>query len=132
MKYQLLDTGNCQKLEQIGKYRLIRPTLNAFWKPALPQSEWNEAAGIFTRDASGGGSWDWRQKLPESWIAEWGGFKLNVKATSFGHIGFFAEQHSNWDWFRKVIPQIKGEVSTLNLFAYSGVGSMAMAQAGAK
>jgi 23S rRNA (cytosine1962-C5)-methyltransferase len=132
MKYQLLDTGNRQKLEQIGKYRLIRPALNAFWAPTLPQSEWNEAVGTFSRDASGGGTWDWRQKLPESWIAEWGGFKLNVKATNFGHLGFFAEQHDNWDWFRKVIPQIKGEVSTLNLFAYSGVGSMAMAEAGAK
>jgi 23S rRNA (cytosine1962-C5)-methyltransferase len=132
MKYQLLDTGNCQKLEQIGKYRLIRPALNAFWKPALEQSEWNKAHGTFTRDSSGGGSWDWKQKLPESWIAEWGGFNLNVKATNFGHLGFFAEQHDNWDWFRKVIPQIKGEVSTLNLFAYSGVGSMAMAEAGAK
>ena len=132
MKYQLLDSGNCRKLEQIGSYRLIRPALNAFWEPALPKPEWNKAVGIFTRDASGGGSWEWRQKMPESWIAKWGGFKLNIKATNFGHLGFFAEQYSNWDWFRKVIPQIKGEVSTLNLFAYSGVGSMAMAEAGAR
>lgn len=132
MKYQLIDTGNRQKLEQIGKYRLVRPALNAFWEPALPQSEWDKALGIFTRDSSGGGSWEWRQKLSEAWIAEWGGFKLNIKATNFGHLGFFAEQHENWDWFRKIIPQIKGEVSTLNLFAYSGVGSMAMAEAGAQ
>ena len=132
MKYQLLDTGNCRKLELIGKYRLIRPALNAFWSPTLPKSEWDKAVGTFTRDSSGGGSWDWRQKLPESWIAEWGGFKLNIKATNFGHLGFFAEQHNNWDWFREIIPQIKGEVKTLNLFAYSGVGSMAMAEAGAK
>jgi 23S rRNA (cytosine1962-C5)-methyltransferase len=132
MKYQLLDTGNCRKLEQVGEYRLIRPALNAFWEPFLPDSEWDKAAGVFTRDSSGGGSWKWRRKLPESWIVEWGGFKLNIKATGFGHIGFFAEQYRNWDWFREIIPRIKGEVSTLNLFAYSGVGSMAMAEAGAK
>ena len=132
MKYQLLDTGNRQKLEQIGKYRLIRPALNASWEPTLDKSEWDKALGIFTRDSSGGGSWNWREKLPESWIVEWGGFKLKVKATSFGHLGFFAEQHSNWDWFREKIPQIGGEVKTLNLFAYSGVASMAMAEAGAK
>lgn len=132
MKYQLLDSGNRRKLEQIGKYRLIRPALNAFWEPALPQTEWDEAAGIFTRDTSGGGTWEWRRKLPGTWIAEWGGFELNIKATSFGHLGFFAEQYRNWDWFRKLIPQIEGEVSALNLFAYSGVGSMAMAEAGAR
>ena len=118
MKYQLLDSGNRRKLEQIGKYRLIRPALNAFWEPALPQSAWDEAAGTFTRDASGGGTWEWRQKLPGSWIVEWGGFKLNIKATNFGHLGFFAEQSGNWDCFRKLIPQIEGEVSALNLFAY--------------
>ena len=56
MKYQLLDTGNRQKLEQIGKYRLIRPALNACWEPSLSQSEWDQAVGIFTRDSSGGGS----------------------------------------------------------------------------
>ncbi len=131
MKYQLLDSGNRRKLEQIGKYRLIRPALNAFWKPVLPQFEWDAAAGTFTRDASGAGGWEWRRKPTGSWIAEWGGFKLNIKATDFGHLGFFAEQYSNWDWFRKLIPQIEGEVSCLNLFAYSGAGSMAMAEAGA-
>ncbi|MFA6716943.1 MAG: class I SAM-dependent methyltransferase [Victivallaceae bacterium] len=132
MKYQLLDTGNCRKLEQVGEYLLIRPALNAFWKPTLPESEWNKAAGIFTRDASGGGSWEWRRKLPESWIVEWGGFRLNVKPTNFGHLGFFAEQYGNWNWFREIIPQFGVGVRALNLFAYSGVGSMAMAEAGAK
>jgi 23S rRNA (cytosine1962-C5)-methyltransferase len=132
MKYQLLDTGNCRKLEQIGEYRLVRPALNAFWKPTLPKSEWDKAAGIFTRDSRGGGSWEWRRKLPESWIVEWGAFKLIVKPTNFGHLGFFAEQYENWNWFREIIPQLGTEVSALNLFAYSGVGSLAMAEAGAK
>lgn len=132
MKYQLLDTGDCRKLEQVGEYRLIRPALNAFWKPTLPASEWEEAAGIFTRDSGGGGAWEWRRRLPASWLVEWGGFKLSVKPTNFGHLGFFAEQYENWNWFRKIIPEIGGEVNALNLFAYSGVGSLAMAEAGAR
>jgi 23S rRNA (cytosine1962-C5)-methyltransferase len=131
MEYRLLDSGNMQKLEQVGEYRLIRPALNAFWSPTLPQAEWNKAVGTFTRNSSGGGSWDWQKRLPESWLVEWGGFKLIAKPTNFGHLGFFAEQYNNWDWFRKVIPQIPGQVNTLNLFAYSGVGSMAMAEGGA-
>ncbi|QSH41703.1 class I SAM-dependent methyltransferase [Lentisphaerota bacterium ZTH] len=132
MEYRLLDTGNCRKLEQAGKYRLIRPALNAFWTPTLKQAEWDQADGVFERNSSGGGNWEWKNKVPDSWLIRWGGFDLTVKPTNFGHLGFFAEQYANWEWFRKVIPMITGEVKTLNLFAYSGVGSMAMAEAGAR
>ncbi|MCP3964992.1 MAG: hypothetical protein GY750_10680 [Lentisphaerae bacterium] len=132
MKYALLDTGNCRKLEQVGKYRLIRPALNAFWSPSLPQKEWDRADGVFERDSTGGGKWKWSCNVPESWLVQWGDFELNVKPTNFGHLGFFAEQYTNWEWFRKVIPIIPGKARMLNLFAYSGVGSMAMAEAGAQ
>ncbi len=128
MKYQLLDSGNLQKLEQVGKYRLIRPALNAFWKPELSQKEWEKADAVFTRDSSGGGRWNFRRPLPEFWIAEWGGFSLKMKPTNFGHLGFFAEQFRNWDYFRE---RLKSGQRALNLFAYSGIGSMAMAENGA-
>ena len=54
-EYRLLDSGNLQKLEQAGPYRLIRPALNAFWKPELPESEWHAADAVYTRDSSGSG-----------------------------------------------------------------------------
>jgi 23S rRNA (cytosine1962-C5)-methyltransferase len=133
MKYQLLDSGNRLKLEQVGEFRLIRPALNAAWKPALPQAEWDRAAGVFERNSSGGGEWTWRHGgVPESWLCEWGGFKLNIKATNFGHLGFFAEQHDNWDWLRQTCRSFDKPCRTLNLFAYSGIASMAMAEAGAE
>ena len=66
MKYALLDSGNLQKLEQVGEYRLIRPALNAFWRPALPRREWEAADAVFTRDSSGGGRWSFNRKMPES------------------------------------------------------------------
>ena len=128
MKYQLLDSGNLQKLEQVGEYRLIRPALNAFWRPELSAKEWDKADAVFTRDSSGGGRWNFRRSLPESWIAEWGGFSLKLKPTNFGHLGFFAEQFRNWDYFRE---RLKSGHKALNLFAYSGIGSMAMAENGA-
>ena len=133
MNYRLIDSGNCRKLEQVGEYRLVRPALNAFWEPSLGNDEWKKADGVFTRNSSGGGSWKWYRKMPESWLVKWGNFELKVKATNFGHLGFFAEQYRNWDFFREFIPQIgdKGKVTALNMFAYSGVGSMAMAEAGA-
>lgn len=132
MKYELLDSGHRQKLEQIGKYRLVRPAMNAFWAPKLSTTEWDQADGIFTRNSSGGGNWQWNKKLPPSWQVKWGGFELKIKPTDFGHIGFFAEQHHNWHWLQQTIASLPQPVNAINLFGYSGVASMAMAAAGAK
>jgi len=132
MKYELLDSGNRMKLEQVGPYRLVRPALNAAWTPTLPKQEWDSAVGVFERNSSGGGKWSWNNGgVPESWITEWGGFKLVTKATNFGHLGFFAEQHANWQWLRERCRELGPNINTLNLFAYSGIASMAMAEGGA-
>jgi 23S rRNA (cytosine1962-C5)-methyltransferase len=133
MLYSLLDSGNKKKLELVGPYRLVRPALNAFWKPLLSISEWDKADGTYERNSSGGGNWSWPHgKLPESWQIGWGGFNLIVKPTEFGHLGFFAEQYQNWSWMQKQITSLPSPAKALNLFAYSGVGSMAMASAGAE
>ena len=127
LPYRLLDSGNLKKLEQVGPYRLVRPALNAFWGPTLDEKEWLAADAVFTRDNSGGGKWEFKRKLPESWLVTYAGFTLKMKPTGFGHLGFFAEQYRNWDRFRT-----GNFKSGLNLFGYSGIGSMAMAAGGAK
>lgn len=133
MDYILLDTGNGKKLEQVGQYRLVRQALNAFWKPSLPDPEWADADGIFERNSSGGGKWTWKKgKEPLPWSIQWGGLKMLIKPTNFGHLGFFAEQHENWEWLKKRISKMPGNVSALNMFAYSGGSSLAMAMAGAE
>ena len=128
LPYRLLDSGNLKKLEQVGPYRLVRPALNAFWSPELPEQEWLAADAVFSRNSDGSGNWKYKSRIPQSWLAEWGGFNLIMKPTGFGHLGFFAEQYSNWDFFKTRIG--KGD-KALNLFGYSGVGSMAMAATGA-
>lgn len=132
-EYRLLDSGHFRKLEQAGPYRLIRQALNASWAPSLAACEWLAADAEFVRDSSGHGRWNIQHRpLPERWNLSWGGFDLEVKPTSFGHLGFFPEQYANWEFFEQVIPTLGRDVQTLNLFAYSGVGSMAMARAGAR
>ncbi len=131
LPYRLLDSGNLAKLEQVGPYRLVRPALNAFWAPALPAAEWQAADAVFTRDPTGSGRWEYRRKLPDSWSAEWGAFTLLIRPTGFGHLGFFAEQYRNWERFGEMIPRLGEAPKTLNLFGYSGLGTMAMARAGA-
>jgi len=130
-EYRLLDSGNGCKLEQVGPYRLVRQALNAIWLPKLPKAEWDQADSVFLRDSSGHGTWKGR-KLPPQWEAEYAGLTMRVKPTDFGHLGFFAEQYENWDFYHRFIPKIGADAKTLNLFAYSGLGSLAMAQAGAQ
>ncbi len=130
-KYKLLDTGNQEKLEQVGKYKIIRPAPVAFWNKSLSKDEWSNVDGIYIRSNKGGGHWEWNIRQPESWMTEWGGLNLIVKPTNFGHLGFFAEQIDNWQWLKNVISSQKEEMSVLNLFAYSGGSSLSMASAGA-
>ncbi len=129
-EYKLLDSGNGQKLEQVGDYLLVRPAANAFWNPELPESEWNRAAGSFVRKGSSG-NWRWRSNPPESWNASLNGINFKVKPTDFGHLGIFPEQSANWQWQQEQIRKT-GNVRVLNLFAYSGLGSLSMAKAGAQ
>ena len=128
--YILLDSGNLQKLEQVGKYRLIRPALNAYWPPSMPEEEWEKAIGIFKRDSSGGGRWQWKQQAPLSWEINYGDYSFIAKPTDFGHLGFFPEQIDNWKWLTETTSKTP-LIQTLNLFAYSGGSTLAMAKGGA-
>ncbi|HJO94148.1 MAG TPA: class I SAM-dependent methyltransferase [Victivallales bacterium] len=128
--YKILDSGNLQKLEQVGPYILIRPALNAFWPRTLSDALWDKADALYQRNSSGSGKWTWFNKLPSTWNIIYGGMKFIVKPTDFGHLGFFPEQKDNWDWLRSTISNNKS-IKTLNLFAYSGGSSLAMAEAGA-
>lgn len=135
LPYSLLDSGDGRKLEQVGRWRIVRPALNAFWRPSLPPAEWKKIDAEFVRESSGGGVWTWRKGLrpPQEgeWIVRWGGVVFLVKPTQFGHLGFFAEQIANWEWLRKASAALPKQSRTLNLFAYSGGASIAMAQGGA-
>ena len=128
-RYELLDSGNFAKLEQVGEYKLVRPALNAAWAPSLDAAEWRSADAVFTRDSSGSGKWSYNNKLPEMWVAEYGGLTMQIKPTGFGHLGFFAEQFRNWERFQKFAGAYP---EALNLFAYSGLGSLALAKGGAR
>lgn len=127
MTYQLLDSGNQYKLEQFGDYLLARPCAQAVWKPLLEEKKWEEADGVFTREPAN--QWKAHPPLPKSWIVEWGGIKFKVMPTDFGHIGMFPEHALLWKW---MAGHIKKGAQILNLFAYSGGATLALAKAGAK
>ena len=129
-KYFLVDSGDQQKLERFGSYLVTRPCSQALWKPTLPKSEWDRADAHFSRD--GGNSWNYKTKLPESWISEVEGVRFKISPTDFGHLGVFPEHSLLWKPMKEAIRARKEPPQVLNLFAYSGGASLAAASAGAK
>jgi 23S rRNA (cytosine1962-C5)-methyltransferase len=128
--YALLDSGHGRKLERYGPYRFIRPEPQALWAPASP--EWH-ADGKFVpgADEDGGGRWDYSgqhaAKLPQhGWSSAWEELTFNTRPTPFRHLGYFPDMAPVWTWMRAHAP-----ASALNLFGYTGVGSLALAATGA-
>lgn len=130
--YELLDSGDGEKLERWGNVVLSRPDPQAFWPKNLSDKEWRNADGIYTRSEGGGGEWKFKEGTPHKWEIKYGDLKFSIKPTPFKHTGLFPEQSVNWDWIKDKIEGTGRDVTVLNLFAYTGGATVAAANAGAK
>jgi 23S rRNA (cytosine1962-C5)-methyltransferase len=128
MTYELLDSGYFKKLEKIGGQIMCRPCPQACWAPILPKEEWKKAKDTYLRSNKGGGKWQ-SNSLPSDWMIEYKGQNMLIRPTNFGHLGIFAEAAGNWEWLRE---QAKPGIKALNMFAYTGGSSIAMAKGGAE
>lgn len=128
--YTVIDTSSGEKLEMWGKYSLIRPDPQVIWKTERKNPLWKRADASYSRSKSGGGSWN-ENKLPESWVINYGDLKFKIKPMGFKHTGLFPEQAANWDWFRELIEKAGRPIKVLNLFAYTGGATVAAAKGGA-
>lgn len=131
-EYDLIDSGNGQKLERFGPYLLARPCSQAVWKCQLRDAEWNQADAIFSRNQEN--KWTEIRSLPISWQIRVAEIFFKISPTEFGHLGIFPEQTCFWKWICSTIkshctPNFKPKV--LNLFAYSGGATLAAAAGGA-
>ena len=127
--YGLIDSGHGRKLERYGPYRFVRPEPQAMWAPAL--ESW-DAEGEFVpgSDEEGGGRWRFDRPVPrEGWELGWEEVRFRALATPFRHLAFFPDMAPQWAWMRERL----GEgTEALNLFGYTGVGTLAMAATGAR
>ena len=128
--YEVIDTGNGEKLERWGDIILRRPDPQAIW-PKQNEALWRKADAYYHRSSKGGGEWEFMKKLPEQWTINYKNLKFYVKPTGFKHTGLFPEQAVNWDWMSDLINKAGRPVKVLNLFAYTGGATMACAAAGA-
>ena len=129
--YKCLSSGDGEKLEKWGNIILRRPDPQIIWSKSN-NSLWNSWDAFYHRSNKGGGSWEFKEKLPDSWTINYKDLKFKVSPTNFKHTGIFPEQAVNWDYIMDKISKInKKEIRVLNLFAYTGCATMAAAKAGA-
>lgn len=142
-EYELIDSGGFEKIERFGDYTLIRPEPQAIWDPKLNRPDWDKwASAQFKRDNTKGshrdvqnlnGGWTFNKKMPHSWNIAYPKLKLKMRlaCTSFGHLGLFPEQLSNWHFIDEQVKRVGSSAKVLNLFGYTGAAGIVAAQAGA-
>ena len=158
--YELIDSGNFEKLERFGPYIMARPEPKALWDKSLSEGEWNKmihtrfktGAGFGKAGKEDSGTWERRKKMDDQWYIRYNGgqeglnFSLRLGLTSFKHVGVFPEQSPNWEFIyaqskrlvekfaAQGVDPVTGTVrkpKVLNLFAYTGAASLAARCAGA-
>jgi len=128
--YEVLDTGDGEKLERWGNVILRRPDPQVIWPKAQPEW-WKQAQAHYHRSDRGGGEWEFFKKLPERWEITADKLRFYVRPTGFKHTGLFPEQLANWEWMAGLIKSAGRPIKVLNLFGYTGGATLACAAAGA-
>ncbi|MBF0759944.1 MAG: class I SAM-dependent methyltransferase [Dysgonomonas mossii] len=142
--YELIDSGDYEKLERFGKYIIRRPEPQAVWRKSLPDKEWEDAAdatfkkekGKTSQDGNDKGVWVQKNGMPDQWFINYHYKEMKLRfrlgLTSFKHVGVFPEQSENWDFIYDTVRSLNvSEPKVLNLFAYTGGASIAAKSAGA-
>ena len=141
-EYELLDSGNGEKLERYGSYILRRPDPEALWEKSRDIKDWDNAELKFVRNGNKT-KWITKADTPKNWNIKFGDLDFSIRPTSFKHTGLFPEQLSSWEWTTELIKnyelrmkneneKIDNKVNVLNLFGYTGGATLACAKAGAK
>ncbi len=145
--YELLDSGDGEKLERFGDWVLRRPDPQVLWSKNRDLKEWKNAHASFLREGDNA-KWRMKENIPSEWFIKMltspdlgSDLTFLIKPTAFKHTGLFPEQEPNWEFIKskvksyKVIKSEKKDntpIKVLNLFGYTGGASLAALQAGAE
>ncbi len=135
--YELIDSGDGERLERFGDFILRRPYPEILWHKSQSETVWNSADAVFIRTGGDKGNWQTKKQLPESWKLPWKDVAAMVHLSPFKHTGVFPEQSAHWVWMQELTakrkiekPEVQPQI--LNLFAYTGMASVVCTKAGAK
>jgi len=113
--YKLLDSGNKEKLEEIGGVKIVRNEPRAWWQKSLTETDWDISKAE-----------PWKDKVIDIGL---GRIKAKIKFKNTSkHIGIFPEQFPQWKWIAEKMPI---SANVLNLFGYTGIASLVAVKAGA-
>ena len=126
--YALLDFGHGERLEQWAQFRLIRPDPTALGAPAHAEL-WQTAHARY-EGQKGQGEWVQMQPVPEHWPTQFDDLQMHTRLAPYKHTGVFPEQQQNWQWMRAQAKKSGRTLNILNLFAYTGGATMALAKDG--
>ena len=129
--YEIIATGDGEKLERWGKLVLLRPDPQVIWHAKSPLANNPKINAIYHRSATGGGGWQIKGNVPANFTIERDGLKFSLKLMGFKHTGLFPEQAVNWDTMQELIKNANRDIKVLNLFAYTGGATLACMKAGA-
>ena len=151
--YEIVDSGNFEKLERFGRFYMARPEPKALWNKTLSDEEWDRIINVRFKPGAGfgkagkedSGTWDKRKRMDEQWVIRYRGaqkgldLSLRLGLTAFKHVGVFPEQAPNWEYIYRNTSELvskaeaegKARPKVLNLFAYTGAASLAAKAAGA-
>jgi 23S rRNA (cytosine1962-C5)-methyltransferase len=130
-EYEILDMANGMKVEKWNNIILERPDPQVIWTDKKNIDIWDKVDAKYNRSNTGGGSWEIKNKIPDSWTIKYKDLTFNLKLMGFKHTGLFPEQSYNWDIIIDKIKKEKRNIKVLNLFAYTGALSVAALSAGA-
>ncbi len=131
-EYEVIATGDGEKLERWGDLILLRPDPQVIWHAKKPLRSYPGISAIYERSSTGGGFWKYNKKVPDDFVIGWRDLKFKLKLMGFKHTGLFPEQAVNWSRMMDLIENSGREISVLNLFGYTGAASVACVKAGAK
>lgn len=130
--YTVIATGDGYKLERWGEVVLLRPDPQVIWRAQCDLFAYPQLSAVYHRSEKGGGAWEYRRPVPEAWNIGYRDLTFKVKPMGFKHTGLFPEQAVNWDRTSALVQNAGRKIKVLNLFAYTGGATVALAKAGAE
>jgi 23S rRNA (cytosine1962-C5)-methyltransferase len=118
--YELLDVGDGARLERFGDRIVDRPH-PAILTPRSDPDAWRTADLVYDRARGWEGP-----EAGSPWPVSIEGLTLELRPTDAGQVGLFPEQAPSWRWLRERVREREAP-SVLNLFAYTGASTLALA-----
>ena len=145
-EYRLLDCGHGRRLERFGPVVLDRPAPEATAPRRDGIGLWRAADGRFDRTEALTGVWTWAGRRidgpPDPWRVRIGPVAFGLRVNDYGHVGLFPEHATLWPWATEQVAALRSRAvetagppvrpRVLNLFAYTGGMTLALAAAGAE